>query len=85
MIAQWIDTRDRLPTENGDYLIQNVLGDVWTLQYTVECGWNSYVDSEGVLHTGNMDQKYVARWFDAPKPPAVPQEWRDEWLKEVDA
>jgi hypothetical protein len=82
MIAQWIDTRDRQPTENGDYLVQTALGDEATALYTTEGGWNSFIDSEGKLHCGDTDQSlYIVRWFDAPKPPAVPEEWYIEWMR----
>jgi hypothetical protein len=82
MIAQWIDTRDRQPTENADYLVQTALGDEATALYTTEGGWNSFIDSEGKLHCGDTDQSlYIVRWFDAPKPPAVPEEWYIEWLR----
>lgn len=82
MIAQWVDTRDRQPTVSGDYLTQAASGSVGTTMYTVEGGWNSFIDCDGVLHCGDGDMSlYIVRWFEAPKPPAVPEEWCIEWLR----
>ena len=82
MVAQWVDTRDRQPTANGEYLTQAASGSVGTTMYTVEGGWNSFIDYSGKLHCGDDDMSlYIVRWFDAPKPPAVLEEWYEEWRR----
>ena len=77
----WIDTRDREPLTDGYYLCQTVLGDVEGMYYTTEAGWNTHRDSRGALFDDHViSAKYVARWYDVPKPPEVPEAWADEWL-----
>lgn len=77
----WIDTRNYEPLTDGTYLVQMTSGSLEGLQYTLEGGWNTSYGRDGVLHANTaMTTKQVARWFDAPKPPEIPEEWVDEWL-----
>lgn len=84
----WIDTRDCIPLADGYYLAQTVYGEVTGFSYTLKGGWNTRYDHHGVLQADSaVENTYVARWFDAPKPKAVPEEWVDEhfeaWKKGV--
>ena len=80
----WIDTRDRKPLTDGDYLCQTVMGDVQFLSYTTEAGWNTHRDSRGALVDDSVIvAEYVARWYDLPKPPEVPEARVDEWLCQI--
>lgn len=77
----WTDTRDCEPLLDGTYMVQMASGLVQPLGYTLEGGWNTFIDSEGTLHKSTAIKSVsVARWFDVPKPEPVPQEWREEWL-----
>lgn len=80
----WIDTREREPETDGRYLIQDVTGEVWDMEYTPEGGWNTHYDSNGIIYTdAALKKTYVARWFEAPAPEPVPYEWYREWLEEI--
>ena len=78
----WIDTRDYVPIADGYYLVQTVYGEITGLSYTLKGGWNTrYNRTNGELCTESViEGTYVARWFDAPKPAEVPQEWVNEHL-----
>ena len=76
----WVDTRDREPSSDGIYLVQMAGRYMSAMNYTTEGGWNTHKDSDGNLSDENaMTYKDVARWFDAPEPEPVPDEWYDEW------
>ena len=78
----WIDTRNYEPLEDGTYLVQMAGGYLTGMNYTIEGGWNTSRDSNGILSKEDaMDYKRVARWLDAPKPADVPEEWVNEWLE----
>jgi hypothetical protein len=78
----WIDTRDCEPAKNGTYLVQMTGGYLAGIDYTVEGGWNTSYDRDGTLSDkAAIPSVSVARWFDAPQPPEIPQEWFDEWLR----
>lgn len=75
----WIDTRDCVPLEDGEYIIQTVYGRTAPMDYTRAGGWNTHYE-DGVLITNNaICDLYVARWFDIPQPKEVPEEWFDEY------
>lgn len=74
----WVDTRDREPDHDGFYLVQMIYGDVDGLNYTTDGGWNTHYDTFGNLQNKFAIADYkVARWFDAPEPEPVPDEWYD--------
>ena len=78
----WISTRNMEPENDGTYLAQMAHGGLAGLDFTVEGGWNTHYDSKGNLHTESAISKLsVARWFDAPTPPEVPQAWFDEAVR----
>lgn len=80
----WVDTRKRKPAEDGQYFIQTVYGDVSTILYTKERGWNTYRDSNGWVHGEKpLNDSYVVRWYEIPAPPTVPDEWLKEHRKEM--
>ena len=80
-MGEWIDTRNAEPKEDGIYLVQMAGSYISAMNYTVEGGWNTSKDSDGVLSDENkMNYISVARWFDAPTPEPIPNEWKDEWL-----
>ncbi len=75
----WVVTKEREPKRDGFYLVQMMYGKVNGLEFTIEGGWNTHYDSDGNLHTESAIEKtHVARWFDAPDPPEVPDEWFEE-------
>lgn len=79
-MGEWIDTRDCVPLEDGFYLVQTVYGEVHGYIYTSAGGWNTYYTTEGELRDQNaINDGYVVRWFNAPKPKAVPRKWRKEY------
>ena len=83
----WINTRDRLPEKDGQYIMQTVCGDVSIVHYTVEGGWNTYRNIDGT-RVGADDEGgwdlYVVRWFDLPEPKPVPIKWVREWEKSIE-
>lgn len=82
----WVNTRDRLPEKDGEYIMQTVVGKVSSIHYTVEGGWNSYRDKDGTLNSFSDESwnLYVVRWFDIPEPKAVPIKWVREWEKSIE-
>ena len=77
----WIDTRDCVPLEDGYYLVQTVYGETWGYQYTHAGGWNTFC-VDGELHANSaINDGYVARWYKAEAPKAVPEEWVDEYTE----
>lgn len=78
----WIDTRDYVPIADGTYLVQTVFGELLGLKYTLQGGWNTDYDKDGNLRDESaVAYTYVARWYEAEKPEAVPEEWLDEHLE----
>lgn len=79
-MGKWIDTRDCVPLEDGYYLVQTIYGEVYGYSYTSAGGWNTFYNYKGELHSGSaINDGYVARWFNAPKPKAVPKKWRKKY------
>ena len=77
----WIDTRNCVPLIDGEYLIQSVFGNVTSMNYTLDGGWNTHYDKDGTLRNENViADTYVARWYFAPTPPKVPALWEKEHL-----
>lgn len=79
----WIDSKECVPFKDGEYLIQTVFGDVRSLMYTFEGGWNTHRDENGKVNTNNRMENdgYIARWFLPPTPPAIPEAWVDEYTE----
>ena len=74
----WNDTRDCTPLADGYYLVQTVFGDITGMSYTRKGGWNTRYTFEGELYSVSaVTDTYVARWYDAETPKAVPEEWVD--------
>lgn len=83
----WVNTRDRLPEKDGEYIMQTVVGRVSNIHYTVEGGWNSYREADGTLVNSQVEgdwNLYVVRWFDLPEPKPVPKKWVREWEKNME-
>ena len=69
----WVITKEREPERDGFYLVQMMYGKVNGLEYTIEGGWNTRHDYDGSLYAESAIEKtHVARWFDAPEPPEIP-------------
>lgn len=69
----WINVRDHNPQKDGVYLTQMMHGGLAGLEYTQEGGWNTHYDSDGNLWDKSViSDNNVARWFDAPEPPEIP-------------
>lgn len=69
----WINVRERNPEKDGVYLVQMMHGGLSGLEYTQEGGWNTHYDSKGNLCDQSViPDNRVARWFDAPEPPEIP-------------
>ena len=77
----WIDTRNCVPLADGYYLVQTVFGRITGMNYTHEGGWNTSYHSDGLYADSAVEDTYIARWYDAEKPKAVPQEWEDEHME----
>ena len=80
----WVDSRERLPERDGEYLYQSVYGDISSINYTVEGGWNTHRSpNTGRLCDDNAMENdgFVARWFDAPEPKPIPEEWIEEYFQ----
>lgn len=81
----WVDSRECVPFKDGEYLIQTIYGDVRSMLYTFEGGWNTNRNAlTGEVMTENRIENdgYIARWFLPPTPPAIPEEWVDKYRKE---
>lgn len=68
-MSGWITDRD--PDKDGRYIAAVGFKTIRTtpLDYTVEGGWNTDKDSDGVLDTTyviNNDDGYVKAWFEVP-------------------
>lgn len=71
----WIKTAERKPKINGYYLVYMNYGRVDALRYTIEGGWNTYYDENGVLHANYaIKDEHVSYWLDAPMPPMEVEE-----------
>lgn len=76
----WIDTRDRNPSKDGFYIFQDVTGDIGAANYTTEYGWNTSRNMDGTVHSkSKMNNYYVVRWYEVPRPEPIPEEWVSEW------
>lgn len=78
----WINSRECVPFKDGEYLIQTIYGDVRSMLYTFEGGWNTNRNAlTGEVMTENRIENdgYIARWFLPPTPPAIPEAWVDEY------
>lgn len=76
----WVDSRDRLPNKDGEYMMQSVYGGIGTILYTVDGGWNTHRTEAGVaMENAIPNNGYIARWFEVPEPEPVPEEWVDEY------
>lgn len=65
----WRDASAELPAQDGAYFICTKYKRVCPLDYTVEGGWNTFRDTDGVLHTENAwdnKDRYVALWANVP-------------------
>lgn len=87
MKAEWIDTSNCEPLEDGTYLVQTIFGDLRGYDYTLKGGWNTMYLRNGELHTVSaINDGYVVRWLSVDKPPKVPEEWAEayseSWRKE---
>ena len=79
----WVNTRDRKPSEDGCYLVQNAIGAVEASNYTPEGGWNTHRNIDGTVNAGTETNLYIVRWYEVTEEPGpVPEEWYDEWLRE---
>lgn len=78
----WIDTRECVPLEDGCYLVQTIFGEVTGMDYTHRGGWNTrYLSGSGEYYGDSaIESTYVARWYRAEKPQAIPDEWVTEHL-----
>lgn len=75
----WNNVRDHNPQVEKVYLVQMTTGALFGLEYTKEGGWNTHYDTRGNLcNAYAISDMNVARWFDAPDPPEVPDEWFEE-------
>ena len=82
----WINSRERLPEKDGEYMYQTVYGGIGSIFYTVEGGWNTTRDiSTGELRNEHAiaNDGYYARWFEVPVPEPIPEEWLDEYREVV--
>ncbi len=77
----WVDSRERLPENDGQFIYQSVYGSVSTINYTVQGGWNTHwVNPDELSEEYKIENDgYVARWFDVPEPEAIPEEWVAEY------
>ena len=81
----WVDTNDCMPIADGEYWVQTVYGDVKTLAYTYEGGWNTHYEEDGKLHDKYaMNDGYVVRWHKVDYPPAVPKEWKERYFQTLE-
>ena len=79
----WINSKECVPFKDGEYLIQTVFGDVRSMLYTFEGGWNTHRDENGKVNADNRMENdgYIARWFLPPTPPTIPEAWVDEYTE----
>ena len=80
----WVVTRERKPNEDGFYLVQMIHGGLEGLSYTTDGGWNTRRYSEELWAEAAIPDSDVARWFDAPQPPEVPDEWVCELMRSME-
>ena len=82
----WVNAKERLPEKDGIYMYQSIYGEVCSIQYTVKSGWNThydYVTGDLIDDYAIENDGYIARWFDAPEPEPIPEEWLDEYREVV--
>lgn len=59
-MSEWISVRDRLPEENGDYLVALDDGYIGVTWYSADEGFDLWADAGEVTH-----------WMPLPEPPEV--------------
>lgn len=81
MKAEWVDTRDCEPLEDGVYLTQTIFGNLNGYNYTLDGGWNTFYTKKGELVDDSaFNDGYVVRWLSVGKPSEVPAEWEEEYM-----
>ena len=66
--AEWIPCSERLPSEDGDYLVQMSW---WGFQmdvYSWADGWNCYRINGKVSRLSEIDGRDIVAWMPLPKP-----------------
>lgn len=76
---KWIDTRDCTPLTDGEYFIQTIYGEVVSMNYTTDGGWNTHRDGDTLYAEKAINDGYVVRWYMAEPPQPVPEEWKAEY------
>ncbi len=79
----WVVTKERKPEQDGFYLVQMMHGGLEGLSYTTDGGWNTRRYNEELMTQSAISDFNVARWFDAPQPPEVPNEWFFEAMRSL--
>lgn len=82
----WIDTIDCVPIADGEYWVQTVYGDVSTMSYTYEFGWNTSYRDDGTPNNKHAMENdgYIARWHKVDYPPAIPKEWKERYFQKLE-
>lgn len=77
----WVNARRRMPKKDGCYMYQSIYGDVSSMNYTVKGGWNTHyeIGTHILYDEKRIEDGYIARWFEAPEPEPVPEEWFEEY------
>ena len=77
----WVITKERKPEQDGFYLVQMIHGGLEGLSYTMDGGWNTRRYGEELWTEAKISDYSVARWFDAPQPPEIPNKWFFEAMR----
>lgn len=79
----WVNGWERQPNKDGMYLVHHSFGHVGCCEFTVDGGWNTHHDRDGVLCTDHrIDETAFARWYEAEEPDPVPELARKAWFSE---
>lgn len=77
-MGEWISVKDRLPENDGEYLVYTESGDIFNAQFDSCCGengefgaWHSYYDGHtlGFLDADWMPYDGITHWMPLPEPP----------------
>lgn len=79
----WVDSKDCVPLMDGRYWVQTVYGAIEPLEYTHEGGWNTYKVDGKLFDKYAMPNRYIVRWHKVDYPPAIPEEWKKKYFREL--
>lgn len=57
-----VDARAVKPEKNGEYIVLLKTGNLWRMDYTAECGWNTFKAKDNVFRGNPLPDNWVIAW-----------------------